>query len=123
MQLVESLQSKSSQFKGRGDLKCLFLANNFSYIANSIPRCSQSDEADLDAYLQNEIKPRIEALRDNSVSQFAQGSYGSFKEYLVDPKETLHYVKGGSLLTLESGRLLKEKFAVRLLFVWRMCKT
>lgn len=112
MQLVESLQSRSAQFKGRGDLKCIFLANNFSYIAKSIPRCPQDDEADLDAYLQQEIKPRIEALRDKAITQFVQGSYCSFKDYLVDPKETLQYAKGSSLLTLESGRFLKEKFAV-----------
>jgi exocyst complex protein 7 len=113
MQLVESLQSKSAQFKGRGDLKCIFLANNFSYIAKSIPHCPHDDEAELDAYLPGEIQGRIERLRDKAISQFVEGSYASFKEYLVDPKETLHYAKSGTLLTLESGRLLKEKFAVR----------
>lgn len=116
MQLVESLQSKSAQFKGRGDLKYLFLANNFSYIANSMPHCTESDEVDLDGYLHTEIKPRIENLRDAAVAQFVQGSYCSFKDYLVDPKEKLQYARGGSLLTLESGRLLKEKFAVHSLY-------
>lgn len=113
MQLVETLQSKCSQFKGRGDLKHLFLLNNFSYIVNSIPHCTQGSEQDMEAYIQSEIRPRIEELRDKALAQFVSVSYQSFEAFLVDPKETLQYAKGSNLLTLESGRLLKEKFAVR----------
>lgn len=119
MQLTEALQSKSAQFKGRGDLKQLFLANNFGYIANSLPHCksaisAHSGEADdIEVHIQTEIRPRLERLRDEAIEQFVDGSYRSFQSFLVEPTEKLVYAKGGDLLTLESGRLLKEKFAVR----------
>lgn len=112
MQLVEALQSKSAQFKGRHDLKHLFLANNFGYIASSMPRCTHSDEQAIEAHIQSEIKPRIVELRDSAIDQFVDVSYQSFQSFLVDPKEKLVYAKGSDLLTLESGRFLKEKFAV-----------
>uniref|UniRef100_K3W8A3 Exocyst subunit Exo70 family protein n=1 Tax=Globisporangium ultimum (strain ATCC 200006 / CBS 805.95 / DAOM BR144) TaxID=431595 RepID=K3W8A3_GLOUD len=113
MQLVKSLQSKSAQFKGRNDLKQLFLANNFGYIANSLPHCAQkSDELQvIEVYIQSEIKPRILELRDNAIAQLVDVSYASFQTFLVEPKEKLVYARGSDLLTLESGRLLKEKFA------------
>ncbi|TMW59496.1 hypothetical protein Poli38472_004565 [Pythium oligandrum] len=108
MQLVEALQSKTTQFKGRADLKHLFLANNFAYIANSLPRC---EDKEIEAQLKTEIKSHMEEMRDRAITQFIQASYQSFETFLCDPKEKLVYAKGGSLLTLESGRLLKEKFA------------
>ena len=39
-------------------------------------------------------------------------SYQPFETFLTDPKEKLEHVKMGNLLTLESGRLLKERFSV-----------
>lgn len=116
MQLVEALQAKSAQFKGRNDLKQLFLANNFGYIANSMPHCPHSDENDIEAHIQKEIRPRLEQMRDEAIEQFVDVSYKSFQAFLVEPKEKLVYSKGSDLLTLESGRYLKEKFAVCLSF-------
>ncbi|GLE06153.1 hypothetical protein PINS_up015364 [Pythium insidiosum] len=107
MQLVEALQSKSTQFKGRTDLKHLFLTNNFSFIANSLPQCEDKEIAE---HFTKEIRPRVEELRDDAIRAFVQVSYESFETFLCDPKEKLVYAKGGQLLTLESGRLLKEKF-------------
>lgn len=114
MQLVEALQTKSAQFKGRNDLKQLFLANNFGYIASSMPHCPHGDEDDIEAHIQKEIRPRLEQMRDDAIEQFVDVSYKSFQAFLVEPKEKLVYSKGSDLLTLESGRYLKEKFAVRL---------
>ncbi|DAZ98797.1 TPA: hypothetical protein N0F65_000953 [Lagenidium giganteum] len=110
MQLVETLQARSAQFKGRGDLKHLFLANNFGYIRNSLPRC-QTDEPEIEAHIQNEIKPRMDELRDTSINNFVHVSYQPFEAILAEPTEKLVYQKGGSLLTLESGRILKDKFS------------
>ncbi|RLN98422.1 hypothetical protein BBJ28_00013767 [Nothophytophthora sp. Chile5] len=110
-QLIEALLSKAEHFKGRESLKNLFLVNNFGYVANSLPHCTQPDDADLESQLHDTIKPRVEAMRKDALAQFIQLSYHSFLEYLTDPQEKLQYAKGGSILTLESGRLLKEKFA------------
>jgi exocyst complex component 7 len=111
MQLVEALQGKTTQAKSRNDLKQLFLANNYGYISNSLPPCSDKEIA---AHIAQEIKPRIDELCDTAIKAFITTSYQLFETFLCDPKEKLVYAKGGSLLTLESGRLLKEKFAVRI---------
>ncbi|KAG7391071.1 Exocyst complex component 7 [Phytophthora pseudosyringae] len=110
-QLIEALTLKADQLKGRDSLKQLFLVNNFGYVANSLPHCPQPDDADLEKQLHGIIKPRVEAMRNDSLGAFIHLSYVSFKEYLKDPTETLQYAKGGNVLTLESGRLLKEKFS------------
>ncbi|KAJ0405793.1 hypothetical protein P43SY_003643 [Pythium insidiosum] len=65
---------------------------------------------EVEEHFTKEIRPRIEELRDDAIRTFVQVSYGSFETFLCDPKEKLVYAKGGQLLTLESGRLLKEKF-------------
>ncbi|KAL4166089.1 hypothetical protein KRP22_014792 [Phytophthora ramorum] len=110
-QLIEALISKADQLKGREGLKRLFLVNNFGYVTNSLPHCAQSDDVDLEAQIHGTIKPRVEAMRNDALAHFIQLSYITFKEYLNDPTEPLQYAKGGSVLTLESGRLLKEKFS------------
>lgn len=142
MQLTEALQTKSAQFKGRSDLKQLFLVNNLGYVASSLPHCkstggggvasgfssaSSGEAGDIDAHIQTEIRPRLERLRDEALEQFVDGSYRSFQAFLVEPAEKLVYAKGSDLLTLESGRLLKEKFAVRTWVVvaveaWASCR-
>ncbi|GMF21604.1 unnamed protein product [Phytophthora lilii] len=111
-QLVESLTTKADQLKGKESLKQLFFVNNFGYIVNSLPHCPGPDDADLEKHLHGVIKPRAEAMRNDALAAFIHLSYISFKEYLNDPTETLQYAKGGNVLTLESGRLLKEKFSV-----------
>ncbi|TYZ59999.1 hypothetical protein PybrP1_002190 [[Pythium] brassicae (nom. inval.)] len=129
MQLTEALQTKSAQFRGRSDLKQLFLVNNLGYIASSLLHCmaagggagtcatsalssAHSSEAeDIETHIQTEIRPRLEQLRDEAIEQFVDGSYRSFQSFLVEPTEKLVYARGSDLLTLESGRLLKEKFA------------
>ncbi|GAB9471270.1 hypothetical protein Gpo141_00008490 [Globisporangium polare] len=123
MQLVEALQTKSAQFKGRNDLKQLFLANNFGYIASSMPHCPHGDEDDIEAHIQKEIRPRLEQMRDDAIEQFVDVSYKSFQAFLVEPKEKLVYSKGSDLLTLESGRYLKEKFARFNTLMDDICKT
>uniref|UniRef100_H3GY71 Exocyst subunit Exo70 family protein n=1 Tax=Phytophthora ramorum TaxID=164328 RepID=H3GY71_PHYRM len=110
-QLIEALISKADQLKGREGLKRLFLVNNFGYVTNSLPHCAQSDDSDLEAQIHGIIKPRVEAMRNDALTHFIQLSYITFKEYLNDPTEPLQFAKGGSVLTLESGRLLKEKFS------------
>ncbi|KAH7461458.1 Exocyst complex component EXO70A1 [Phytophthora ramorum] len=110
-QLIEALISKADQLKGREGLKRLFLVNNFGYVTNSLPHCAQSDDSDLEAQIHGIIKPRVEAMRNDALAHFIQLSYITFKEYLNDPTEPLQFAKGGSVLTLESGRLLKEKFS------------
>ncbi|KAG2760482.1 hypothetical protein PC129_g15026 [Phytophthora cactorum] len=110
-QLIGALTAKADQLKGRESLKQLFLINNFGYVANSLPHCVQPDDADLEKQLHGAIKPRVEAMRNDALGAFIHLSYVSFKENLNDPRETLQYAKGGNVLTLESGRLLKEKFS------------
>ncbi|KAF1775987.1 S-adenosyl-L-methionine-dependent methyltransferase [Phytophthora cactorum] len=111
-QLIGALTAKADQLKGRESLKQLFLINNFGYVANSLPHCVQPDDADLEKQLHGAIKPRVEAMRNDALGAFIHLSYVSFKENLNDPRETLQYAKGGNVLTLESGRLLKEKFSL-----------
>ncbi|KAG3089572.1 hypothetical protein PI124_g17420 [Phytophthora idaei] len=110
-QLIGALTAKADQLKGRESLRQLFLINNFGYVANSLPHCVQPDDADLEKQLHGAIKPRVEAMRNDALGAFIHLSYVSFKENLNDPRETLQYAKGGNVLTLESGRLLKEKFS------------
>ncbi|KAL3665037.1 hypothetical protein V7S43_009674 [Phytophthora oleae] len=110
-QLIQALASKADQLRGREGLKQLFLVNNFGYVANSLPHCQQPDDADLEKQLHGIIKQRVEAMRNEALSAFIHLSYVSFKDYLNDPAETLQYAKGGNVLTLESGRLVKEKFS------------
>ncbi|EGZ07079.1 hypothetical protein PHYSODRAFT_529730 [Phytophthora sojae] len=111
MQLIEALTAKADQLKGKECLKQLFLVNNFGYVTNSLPHCMQPDDADLEKHIHSTIKPRVEAMRNDALGAFIQFSYISFKENLNAPTETLQYAKGGNVLTLESGRLLKEKFS------------
>jgi hypothetical protein len=111
-QLVEALLAKAELLKGRESLRQLFLVNNFGYVVNSLPHCSQPDDADLERQLHGSIKPRVEAMRNDALAAFIQLSYVSFTECLSDPTETLQYAKGGNVLTLESGRLVKGKFSV-----------
>lgn len=110
IQLIDALTAKADQLKGRGNLKSLFLVNNFGYVVNSLPHCPQTEDSDLETQIHDAIKPRVDGMRKDALAQFIQSSYASFKEYLVDPTETLQYAKGSSVLTLESGRLIKEKF-------------
>ncbi|GMF14852.1 unnamed protein product [Phytophthora fragariaefolia] len=112
-QLVEGLTMKADQLKGKESLKQIFLVNNFGYIVNSLPHCTQPEDADLEKQIHGTIKPRVEVMRNNALGAFIHLSYLFFKENLNDPTETLQYTKGGNVLTLESGRLLKEKFSVR----------
>ncbi|KAG6622164.1 Exocyst complex component 7 [Phytophthora cinnamomi] len=109
--LIEALRAKADQLKGKENLKQLFLVNNFGYVTNSLPHCMQPDDADLEKQIHGTIKPRVEAMRNDALGAFIHLSYISFKENLNDPTETLQYAKGGNILTLESGRLLKEKFS------------
>ncbi|KAJ8524648.1 hypothetical protein ON010_g16469 [Phytophthora cinnamomi] len=111
VQLIEALRAKADQLKGKENLKQLFLVNNFGYVTNSLPHCMQPDDADLEKQIHGTIKPRVEAMRNDALGAFIHLSYISFKENLNDPTETLQYAKGGNILTLESGRLLKEKFS------------
>lgn len=119
MQLVEALQAKSAQLKGRSDLKHLFLANNFGYLAHALPLASSGgtssdgSESAIATHMAREVRPRLERLRDAAIATFVDVSYASFQSFLVAPTEKLVFAKGSDLLTLESGRLLKEKFAVR----------
>eukprot|EP00644_Phytophthora_capsici_P016763 jgi/Phyca11/509593/fgenesh2_kg.PHYCAscaffold_47_\ len=85
-QLIQALTLKADQLKGREGLKQLFL-------------------------LHGTIKPRVETMRNEALGTFIHFSYSPFKDTLTDPAETLQYAKGGNVLTLESGRLLKEKFS------------
>ncbi|KAE9357212.1 hypothetical protein PF008_g3257 [Phytophthora fragariae] len=110
-QLIEALTAKADQLKGKESLKQLFLVNNFGYVTNSLPHCMQPDDADLEKHIHSTIKPRVEAMRNDALGAFIHFSYISFKENLNDPTGTLQYAKGGNVLTLESGRLLKEKFS------------
>ncbi|OWZ16982.1 hypothetical protein PHMEG_0009139 [Phytophthora megakarya] len=110
-QLIEALTTKGDQLKGRESLKQLFFVNNFGYVANSLPHCTEPDDARLEKQLHEKIKPRVEAMRNDALGAFIHLSYTSFKENLNDPTEKLQYTKGGNVLTLESGRLLKEKFS------------
>ncbi|ETM48282.1 hypothetical protein L914_07157 [Phytophthora nicotianae] len=110
-QLIGALTAKADQLKGRESLKQLFLINNFGYVANSLPHCIQPEDADLEKQLHSLIKPRVEMMRNDALGAFIHLSYVSFKENLNDPTEKLQYAKGGNVLTLESGRLLKEKYS------------
>ncbi|KAF4041025.1 Exo70 exocyst complex subunit [Phytophthora infestans] len=110
-QLIGALTAKADQLKGREGLKQLFLVNNFGYVANSLPHCIQPDDADLEKQLHGTIKPRVDVMRNDALGAFIRLSYGAFKENLSDPTEKLQYAKGGNVLTLESGRLLKGKFS------------
>ncbi|EEY54686.1 uncharacterized protein PITG_20032 [Phytophthora infestans T30-4] len=110
-QLIGALTAKADQLKGREGLKQLFLVNNFGYVANSLPHCIQPDDADLEKQLHGTIKPRVDVMRNDALGAFIRLSYGAFKENLSDPTEKLQYAKGGNVLTLESGRLLKEIFS------------
>ncbi|KAI9991307.1 hypothetical protein PInf_018988 [Phytophthora infestans] len=110
-QLIGALTAKADQLKGREGLKQLFLVNNFGYVANSLPHCIQPDDADLEKQLHGTIKPRVDVMRNDALGAFIRLSYGAFKENLNDPTEKLQYAKGGNVLTLESGRLLKEIFS------------
>ncbi|KAG7395932.1 Exocyst complex component 7 [Phytophthora boehmeriae] len=111
VQLIDALTTKADQLKGRENLKNLFLVNNFGYVANSLPRCTQPEDADVESHIHSTIKPRVDAMRNDALALFINSSYASFKEYLMDPTEPLQYTKGGNVLTLESGRLIKEKFS------------
>ncbi|CEG40833.1 hypothetical protein PPTG_09959 [Plasmopara halstedii] len=106
-QLVGVITAKADLVKGRDMLKQIFLVNNFSFVTSSLPHL---DDADLEKQLHTIIKPHVEKLRNNALKAFIHVSYASFTEYLHDPKEKLQYTKGGNMLTLESGRLIKEKF-------------
>ncbi|KAF0720615.1 Aste57867_172 [Aphanomyces stellatus] len=114
MKLIESLQTKASHVKGREDLRALFVVNNIFYISNSLKLLGNelhSQAPGATAALQQTIQPKISSLGDKSIQYFIQTSYDVFDPILSDPKSTLQYTRNSDVLTLDSGRLLKDKFS------------
>ncbi len=71
MHLSETLQTKSAQFKGRADLKQLFLVNNLSHMASSIRHNFESDK-ELGELIIANILPTIESSRDGAFKVFVK---------------------------------------------------
>ncbi|CAK4084062.1 unnamed protein product [Aphanomyces euteiches] len=112
MKLIDALNAKANLFKGRDDLRAIFLVNNIFYVSNSLKQLAHdSQNAVVTAALRQTIQPKIASLGDKAIQTFVQTSYDVFDPILADPKNKLQYTRNSDLLTLESGRILKEKFS------------
>ncbi|OQR89389.1 hypothetical protein THRCLA_09766 [Thraustotheca clavata] len=124
MKLMDALQAKATTSKCRNDLKFIFIANNAYYVATSLAQLAlefQEPSPSATAAIQQTIQPRIISMGDKAVHSFLEASYDSFETLLMDPKETLQYKSNGTILTLESGRILKDKFSRFNLYIEEIC--
>ncbi|RHY34882.1 hypothetical protein DYB32_002404 [Aphanomyces invadans] len=96
----------------RDDLRALFTLNNVVYVSQSLKQLGGDVQTVVTAALQQTIQPKVAALGDKALHEFLQWSYDDFDATLADPKGKLQYNRNSDVLTLESGRLLKEKFTV-----------
>ncbi|EQC26085.1 hypothetical protein, variant [Saprolegnia diclina VS20] len=123
MKLLDALQAKASAAKARGDLKAIFLFNNTFYVASAMAQLA-SDFADqspvVTTAIQQTMQPKVAALGEKAMASFVETSYDGFDGIIADPKSTLQYKSNSAVLTLESGRLLKDKFAVPEPSQWRV---
>lgn len=107
MQLVEALSSA----KTRADRKQIFLINNFGFIKKNL-EFTNIDNAGIGSRMKIEILPRLEELRKQSMMEYNRLFVHVLAQSAEEVPEKLIYLKNGSTLARESGRLLKEKFSV-----------
>ncbi|KAF0712185.1 hypothetical protein AaE_012094 [Aphanomyces astaci] len=128
MKLIESLKASNVIKGGREDLRTLFTLNNVMYISQSLKQLGQDlhtpAQAVVTAALQQTIQPKVAALGDKAIQDFMHlrweytnklvdnrlSSYDEFDAILADPTTKLQYNRNSDVLTLDSGRLVKEKF-------------
>ncbi|ETV88406.1 hypothetical protein H257_00030 [Aphanomyces astaci] len=114
MKLIESLKASNVIKGGREDLRTLFTLNNVMYISQSLKQLGQDlhtpAQAVVTAALQQTIQPKVAALGDKAIQDFMHLSYDEFDAILADPTTKLQYNRNSDVLTLDSGRLVKEKF-------------
>ncbi|KAL0584420.1 hypothetical protein ABG067_005771 [Albugo candida] len=106
MQLVEALSSA----KTRADRKQIFLINNFGFIKKNL-EITNIDNAGIGSRMKIEILPRLEELRKQSMMEYNRLFVHVLAQSAEEVPEKLIYLKNGSTLARESGRLLKEKFS------------
>ncbi|KDO16767.1 hypothetical protein SPRG_17745 [Saprolegnia parasitica CBS 223.65] len=114
MKLLDALQAKASAAKARGDLKAIFLVNNTFYVASAMAQLAgdfASQSPVVTTAIQQTMQPKVAALGEKAMAGFVEASYDGFESIVADPKSTLQYKSNSAVLTLESGRLLKDKFA------------
>lgn len=107
MQLVEALSSA----KTRADRKQIFLINNFGFIKKNL-EITNIDNVGIGSRMKIEILPRLEELRKQSMMEYNRLFVHVLAQSAEEVPEKLIYLKNGSTLARESGRLLKEKFSV-----------
>jgi exocyst complex protein 7 len=138
LQLCDHLTTKSTQFTSSAigtsnvststfsgqDFQYLFLVNNFAYIGTAILHLTfESEPADSRELLTKQLRtllgPKIEANKNQAIQHFIQSSYSLFENLLSEiPSEKIVFTKkkftnttsSNALLTLESGRLFKDRF-------------
>ncbi|OQR87283.1 hypothetical protein ACHHYP_09228 [Achlya hypogyna] len=114
LKLLEALQAKAAAAKARADLKALFVANNTVYVATQLGQLARDFDGPapgVAAAMRQTMQPKVAALGESAVAAFVQQSYDVFDAIVADPTGPLLTKSNSAVLTLESGRLLKDKFA------------
>lgn len=100
--LLQFVDFKAQQYKARPDVGFVFQLNNYFFIYNA-----------LESFGHDVVSKSYEAYQE-AMKALIEHSFRVFLPIFEAPLNPLVEQKGSKLLTLESGRQLKEKFAVRL---------